>query len=106
MAVWHAPEAQRDATGAEQRPELVHRGLVQHRIRDGRQARKQQARIGTGFDQRLGQRAHHVGQAACLDQGKDFCSDMQHLHAMTVCHGFSSFSSISRVTSVMPFSVR
>jgi hypothetical protein len=105
MAVRQTPEAQRDAPGAEQRPELVHGGLVQHRIGDRRQAGQQQARLGAGFDQRLRQRAHHVGQAAGLDQRKDLRGDMQHLHA-GASFIVSSLASISRVTSVMPCSVR
>ena len=71
----------------------------------GFRRKQQQAGLGAGFDQCLRQGAHDVGQATRLDQRKDLRGHMQHLHAepsFTVV----SLSSISRVTSVMPCSVR
>ena len=100
QAVRHLAQAQRDARGAEARADLADDLLVQHRAGDRRQAGQQQARVGAPTDQRLRQCTQHVGQTTGLDQGKHLGPDMQDPHA------WFSLSSISRVTSVMPFSDR
>ena len=99
LAVRHLAEPQRDARSAEARADLGHGFLMQHRVGDRRQAGQQQAHVGALPDQCLRQRAQHIGQATGLDEGEDLRSDVQNLHDW-------SLSSISRVTSVMPFSDR
>ena len=64
---------------------------------------QQQAHVGALRGQRHRQRGHHVGQPAGLHQRKDLGRDVQDLHAAGV---LQSRRSMSRVTSVMPDSVR
>ena len=68
-----------------------------------RQAGQQQAHVGALRGQRHRQRGHDIGQAAGLDQREDLGRHMQDLHAGVPVQ---SRRSISRVTSVMPDSVR
>src|SRR5206468_5252988 len=54
---------------------------------------------GADGDQCLRQCTQHIGQATGLDEWKDLGPDMQDLHVL-------NFSSMPRVTRVMPFSER
>jgi hypothetical protein len=76
-----------------------------HRIEHRRQAGQQHAHVGALLGQRHRQRRHHVGQAAGLDEREDFGGDVQDLHRRPP-DAYVSLRSMSRVTSVMPDSVR
>ncbi len=94
-----APHA--DAQRAEHRPDFAHGALVQDGVEDRRHSWQQQAHVGADVDQGARQRPDDVGQPAGLDQGVDFGGNVQDFHEARVRR-----ASMSRVTSVMPFSLR
>ena len=72
---------------------------MKHRVGDRRQAGQQQPHVGAGPISACGKCPEHIGQAAGLDEREDLRGDVQNSHDW-------SLSSISRVTSVIPFSER
>ena len=80
--------------------DVAHALAVQHCIGNRRHARQQQAHVGAGVAKLLRQRTQHVGKPAGLDQREDLGADVEDFHAPETAR------SISRVTSVIPPSVR
>ena len=93
-------QAQGDAAGAENRPQLAHHGLAFDALQNGRQAGQHQPHIGAGGSQGLGQRADHIGQPPCFNERKHLGGGMQDFHSAAI------FASMFRVTKVMPFGLR
>jgi hypothetical protein len=65
-------------SGAEHRPQRLHRARVAHRVEHRRQAGQQQPHVGALRRQRARQRGDDVGQAAGLDEREDLGGDVQH----------------------------
>ena len=119
----HLPQQQTHAAGTEAAAEFEHRIGVQHGVQHLRQAGQQQPHVGALPGQRRRQGGHDIGQATGLDQRKDLGRHVQHAHRRRRgghgrCGGrggaapggrrahCASACSMSRVTSVMPVSVR
>ena len=97
---------ERDDGGTEGRPEGDDGSGIAQAIENCRMSRQQQADVDLPGGECRRQRRNHIGEAAGLDQRIDLGGKVKDAHSFPVAYACSSRSSICRVISVTPFSVR